>query len=77
LAGAKLFHQHCAPRHGADATGRGVKPALISERVQTAKPGEPFWLLTNGSTGHGMPLWSQLTEEQRWEGIAYLKTLKP
>ena len=76
LAGAKLFRQHCASCHGTDATGRGKKPALIPERVQAAKPGELFWLLTNGSMRNGMPSWSQLPEEQRWQVIAFLKTLK-
>ena len=75
LAGAKLFRQHCASCHGADAAGRGKKPGLVSGRVQAAKPGELFWLLTNGSMRNGMPSWSQLPEEQRWQVIAFLKTL--
>ncbi len=75
VAGAKLFRQHCAQCHGDDALGRGKKPALISGRVQKATEGELFWLLTNGSMKNGMPSWSQLPEPQRWQLIAFLKTL--
>ena len=76
LAGAKIFRQHCAQCHGDDALGRGKKPALISERVQKATDGELFWLLTNGSMRNGMPPWSQLPEPQRWQVVAFLKTLQ-
>ena len=76
VAGAKVFRQHCAQCHGDDALGRGKKPALISDRVQKATPGELFWLLTNGSMKNGMPPWSQLPEPQRWQVIAFLKTLQ-
>src|ERR1700685_1407704 len=32
--GAKLFADHCAKCHGADALGRRKRPSLRSERVQ-------------------------------------------
>ena len=41
-----------------------------------AKPGELQWLLTNGNLGKGMPSWSRLPEQQRWQLVAYLKTLQ-
>src|SRR5690348_13941624 len=50
--GEKLFHQNCASCHGNDATGRDKHPALRSDRVRAATPGELYWLLTNGSMGH-------------------------
>lgn len=75
-AGAKLFRQNCASCHGAEATGRNKKPDLHSERIRSATPGELQWLLTNGSLKNGMPSWSRLPEPQRWQIVAYLKSLQ-
>src|SRR6516225_1599145 len=47
-AGAKLFAQHCAECHGANADGGKKGPSLRAEEVQQATPGALFWLLTNG-----------------------------
>lgn len=74
--GEKLFHQNCASCHGSDATGRDKHPALRSDRVRLATPGELYWLLTNGSMRNGMPSWSKLPEQQRWQIVSYLKTLQ-
>ena len=75
-AGEKLFGQHCAACHGANAEGKGKHPDLHSDAVRNAQPGELQWLLTNGSLRRGMPSWSRLPEQQRWQLITYLKTLK-
>lgn len=74
--GEKLFHQNCAQCHGSNASGRDKHPPLRSERVRTATPGELYWLLTNGSMRNGMPSWSKLPEQQRWQIVSYLKTLQ-
>jgi mono/diheme cytochrome c family protein len=76
-AGAKLFADHCAPCHGADALGRGKRPSLRSERVQDATDGELAWLLRNGNLPRGMPSWSMMPEPSRWQVIAYVKSLGP
>lgn len=76
IAGAKLFDQHCAQCHGADADGRAKKPSLRTRRIERATPGELEWLLTNGSLVKGMPSWSRLPEPQRWQLVTYLKTLR-
>ncbi len=75
LAGAKIFQQHCASCHGKNAEGKGKKPSLHSGRVRNATPGELQWLLRNGSLIVGMPSWSRLPEQQRWQIVAYLKSL--
>lgn len=75
-AGAKLFQQHCASCHGKTAQGRDKRPNLHSERLKTATPGELEWLLKNGSLKNGMPSWSRLPEEQRWQLVTYLKSLE-
>ena len=73
--GAKLFKHDCASCHGAEAQGRGSRPALQTERVNHARDGELEWLLKNGSLAHGMPSWSSLPEVQRWQIVRYLRTL--
>jgi mono/diheme cytochrome c family protein len=75
-AGAKMFQQHCASCHGKNAEGKGKKPSLRSERVEEATPGEIQWLLKNGSLVAGMPSWSRLPEEQRWQLVTYVKSLQ-
>lgn len=75
-AGAKLFRQNCAACHGNEGTGRDKKPDLRSDRIRNATPGELEWLLTNGSLRNGMPSWSRLPEQQRWQIVAYLKSLQ-
>jgi mono/diheme cytochrome c family protein len=72
-AGAKLFHKNCASCHGQEGLGRDKRPNLHSDRVRAATPGELQWLLTNGSLKNGMPSWSRLPEQQRWQIITFLK----
>lgn len=74
-AGAKLFQQHCAACHGQDARGLGCRPNLHSPMVASAPPGALFWLLRNGSMRRGMPSFSKLPDQQRWQIITWLKSL--
>ncbi len=74
-AGAKLFQRHCASCHGQDGSGQNHAPALASPEVRNAPPGALFWVLRNGSLRHGMPSFSHLPEQQRWQIVTYLKTL--
>jgi mono/diheme cytochrome c family protein len=76
-AGARLFKQNCASCHGDNAGGKDHHPSLLSDRVRGATPGELQWLLTNGSMRNGMPSWSRLPEQQRWQIITFLKSLQP
>ena len=74
-AGAEIFQERCASCHGADASGKGARPSLRTDRVRGATAGELQWLLRNGSLRKGMPAWSRLPEVQRWELVRYLKEL--
>jgi len=74
-AGAKLFRQNCSSCHGGEAMGTDKRPNLHSERIRAALPGELEWLLKNGSMKNGMPSWSKLPEQQRWQIVSYLKSL--
>ncbi|MGD0790572.1 MAG: c-type cytochrome [Terriglobales bacterium] len=75
-AGGKLFEQHCADCHGRKAAGAKKGPSLLREEVQQATPGTLFWILTNGVVRRGMPVWSKLPEQQRWQIVTFLQSLK-
>jgi mono/diheme cytochrome c family protein len=75
-AGRKLFLQHCAECHGDDARGRRHAANLYASSVQRATPGELEWLLWNGNIGKGMPSWSGIPQQRRWQLVAYLKSLR-
>jgi mono/diheme cytochrome c family protein len=75
LAGRKLFEQHCSECHGGSAEGGRRGPSLRAAPVRTATPGTLFWILTNGVVRRGMPVWSKLPEQQRWQIVSYLKSL--
>jgi len=79
-AGKVLFAANCAKCHGADANGRThppPRPSLRSARIRHATDGDLAWMLRNGNPYQGMPQWSSLAEDQRWQVIAYLRTLPP
>ena len=76
-AGAILFHNNCAQCHGNDAAGKLSRPSLRTEEVRKETDGELAWLLKNGDVYRGMPRWSALPEPERWQIIAYLRTLGP
>jgi len=75
-AGAKLFQHHCSACHGQNAQGIEKARALRSPVVSDASPGSLFWLLRNGILRRGMPAWSHLPAEQRWQIIAWLKSIQ-
>src|SRR5215472_5222418 len=75
LAGKKLFRHHCDECHGVNAEGTRRAPPLITPWVQGAEPGTIFWLLTNGNLKRGMPSWSELPPQRRWQIVTYLKSL--
>jgi mono/diheme cytochrome c family protein len=74
-AGRKLYERECSSCHGASAQGAHGAPALASPALRTAPPGVIFWVLRNGSLRRGMPPFSHLPEQQRWQIVTYLKTL--
>lgn len=76
LAGEKLYRQHCAECHGDDARGIGRAANLRSVGIQNATSGQLEWFLRNGNLGDGMPSWSGLPAQRRWQIVAYLKTLR-
>jgi len=75
LAGEKLFRRHCAECHGFDGRGREKAPDLLSGAIQSASAGALFWFVTNGNLKRGMPSWSRLPDQQRWQLVTYIQTL--
>jgi mono/diheme cytochrome c family protein len=75
-AGYKLFQKECAACHGPNGQGGRRAPALASPAIRQASDGRIFWVLRNGSLKHGMPSFSHLPEQQRWQIVTCLKTLK-
>lgn len=80
----KLIETNCVSCHGASGHGDGPAAAALpppkpanwtSERVQKESDGELFWKISNGRGA--MPPWKDmLKENERWEIINYLRTLK-
>lgn len=75
-AGAKLYASDCVGCHGPNGQGVGAFPALAKGPTQTAPDGEVFWFITTGAPDKGMPPWSSLSEQQRWQLVTFLKSLK-
>jgi mono/diheme cytochrome c family protein len=75
--GAAIYKDHCAQCHGADAMGDGKKkPALKSDEIRIATEGDLEWFLRQGDLRAGMPSWSSLPQTQRWEVVAYIRSLQ-
>ena len=75
-AGSQLFRTHCSQCHGPAALGDGRKhPSLRTNHVRSASDGDIEWFLRQGDLAHGMPSWSSLPPTQRWQLIAYLRSL--
>lgn len=74
-AGRNLFLTNCAKCHGENATGKGSRPSLHSERLRLATDGEIAWIVKNGSLYKGMPSWGGLPEQERWQIVAYIRSL--
>jgi len=84
-AGSLVFQTNCAVCHGESGAGDGPaaaaldpKPAnLGADHVQANSDGALFYIITNGRTGTAMPPWeSILTEQQRWEVVNFVRTVK-
>jgi mono/diheme cytochrome c family protein len=76
-AGALLYRDHCLQCHKADGQGDGHKrPSLRTDHLRAASDGDIEWFLRQGDLRHGMPSWSSLPEAQRWQIVAYLRSLR-
>ncbi|RDC62776.1 c-type cytochrome [Adhaeribacter pallidiroseus] len=80
--GEELFVMYCSPCHGENGYGdgaaggaMGIKPANFhAPVVQKQSDGALFWKLAEGR-GNMPPFKESLSEEQRWQLVAYLRKL--
>jgi glucose/arabinose dehydrogenase len=76
LAGKRLYARNCLACHGKLGKGTGNIPSLVNGKLDSIPPGEIFWFITKGDKDNGMPSWAALPEQQRWQIITYVKTLR-
>jgi mono/diheme cytochrome c family protein len=73
--GTKLFRERCASCHGEDGRGTAKAPDLAQDAVQTQSDGALFWKISGGNTHGGMPAFSFLPEQQRWQLVLRVRSL--
>ena len=81
-AGKKLAETNCVTCHGASGKGDGPAAAALnpkpadwtSAKVQAESDGSLFWKISNGRGP--MPPWKHLPEKDRWDLVAFVKSLK-
>jgi len=82
--GAKVFKTNCETCHGPQGHGDGPiaealdpKPKNLAELQTVAADDYLLWRISEGRSGTSMPPWKNiLTEEQVWQVIAFVRTLK-
>jgi len=84
IEGAKVFKSNCETCHGPQGRGDGPigealdpKPQNLAKLQTVAGDDYLFWRITEGRPGTSMPPWKNiLTEEQIWQVVAFVRTLK-
>lgn len=84
VEGAAIFHNSCEPCHGPQGHGDGpagvtLDPAPKNLADLQVKVGDDylFWRISDGKDGTSMSPWKNiLTEEQIWQLVAFINTLK-
>ena len=83
-AGANLFQTDCIACHGEHGHGDGPAspalnppPANLVKLSQASADNFLFWKISTGVDGTAMPAWKGvLSEEQIWQVLAFIRTLK-
>ncbi|MBW1831395.1 MAG: cytochrome c [Deltaproteobacteria bacterium] len=79
--GRALFRAKCALCHGVRADGHGARrqglsgqPANFQSREWRANTGPRriYRVLSEGKRGTSMPAWPTLSDEEKWEVVAYV-----
>ena len=81
--GAAVFAENCAACHGEKGDGNSViaqsitpPPANLVELQKKAGDDYLFWRISTGKPGTSMAPWNHLGEDQIWNLVAYIRTLK-
>ena len=83
-AGAEVFRTNCEVCHGPQGHGDGPAGQSLDPRprnlaILQAAAGDDylFWRISTGKPGTSMVAWKGiLTEEQIWQSVAFIRTLK-
>lgn len=75
-AGKRMYASTCAVCHGDKLQGTEGKPSLLAPVVRKATDGELMWILQNGDMNHGMPPWGVLPTQERWQIIAWIRSMQ-
>jgi len=87
-AGEKIYRKNCTSCHGDSGSGDGPaassmepKPQDLTKSVSTLADDYLFWRISEGGEmkpfNSGMLAWkSILTEQERWQVVTYLRTLR-
>ncbi|MGB5193489.1 MAG: cytochrome c [Polyangiales bacterium] len=79
--GRLIFKQNCVLCHGERADGNGVRSKGLSGKAanfasaewrDNVTPRFVFKILNEGKRGTSMPAWPTLTEDQKWDVVAYV-----
>ena len=54
-AGRSLYARNCASCHGPSGKGTGNIPSLVDGKLESVKPGEVFWFITQATKRTGCP----------------------
>lgn len=83
--GAAIYIEKCAPCHGDTGMGDGAEgiklggvtvPAFaLPEIARPKSPAQWYTTVTRGSIERFMPPFNSLNDQQRWDVVAYIKTL--
>ncbi len=82
--GAVIYVEKCSSCHGVNGLGDGPDAAVIENSVpalgsitlaQTASPVEWYIIVSQGNMRAFMPPFSSLSDQERWDVVAYLFTL--
>lgn len=83
-AGATVFQVNCESCHGAQGHGDGPAGQVLDPKPKNlpdlaTKVGDDylFWRISTGKPGTSMAPWAGvLTDEQIWQAVAFIRTLK-
>lgn len=83
-AGGNVFKTYCVSCHGEGGKGDGSasqaldpRPANLVEVNKIAADDFLYWRINTGVLGTSMPAWKGvLTEEQIWQVVSFIRTLK-
>ncbi len=83
-AGAALYAEKCAPCHGPTGQGDGPQAAILgvnvpalgtSAEAAAAIPAQWYNIVTQGNMPKMMPPFTSLSDQQRWDVVAYALSL--